>query len=100
MAATTNEARTKRLSKATKRGAVAVEELLSIAAVMGCFVVPVSMAARTAGTRIAGDMDRTHQTLIDPKQGTAEASSSDALPRAPSLTEDEQPTQPREEPHP
>jgi hypothetical protein len=59
-----------------KRGAVAVEELLSIAAVMGCFAVPVAVAARTAGSRIAGEMDRTHETLIDPKKANSNANAS------------------------
>jgi len=54
-----------------KRGAVAVEELLSIAAVMGCFAVPVAVAARTAGHRLAGEMDRTHETLIDPMKASS-----------------------------
>jgi hypothetical protein len=53
-----------------------VEELLSIAAVMGCFAVPVAVAARTAGSRIAGEMDRTHETLIDPKKASTSTSTS------------------------
>lgn len=52
-------------SRAGRRGTIAVEELLSIAAVMGCFMVPVSIAARSAGTRIAAEMDRTHDTLMN-----------------------------------
>jgi organic hydroperoxide reductase OsmC/OhrA len=56
-------------TRAKRRGTIAVEELLSIAAVMGCFMVPVSIAARSAGTRVANDMDRTHETLMqEPKQ--------------------------------
>ena len=50
---------------------MAVEELLSIAAVMGCFVVPLSIAARSAGVRMAGEMDRTHETIMKPSSPRA-----------------------------
>ena len=43
---------------------MAVEDLLSIAAVLGCFVIPVATAARTAGTRIIAEMDRMHEQLV------------------------------------
>ena len=47
-----------------RRGLVLVEDLLSIAAVLGCFVIPVAVAARTAGTRIVADMDQMHEQLV------------------------------------
>lgn len=58
----------RRRSRASRRGTIAVEELLSIAAIMGCFIVPVAIAARTVGTRLVGETDRTHRTLMtEPK---------------------------------
>ena len=51
-------------SRRHRRGLVAVEDLLSIAAVLGCFVIPVAIAARTAGTRIIAEMDRMHEQLV------------------------------------
>jgi hypothetical protein len=46
----------------------AVEELLTVAAIMGCFVVPISYAARSAGSRLVDEMDRTHDALMDQQQ--------------------------------
>ena len=43
---------------------VAVEELFSLAALLGCFVVPIAIAARSVGTRLAGEMDQSHETVI------------------------------------
>jgi len=51
--------------RSRQRGLVAVEELLSLAAILGCFVVPIAIAARTVGTRLAGEMDRAHDALIE-----------------------------------
>lgn len=56
--------RRSRRPRARRRGVVAVEDLLAIAAILGCFVVPVAIAARTVGTRLVGEMDRMHETLI------------------------------------
>jgi hypothetical protein len=53
-----------RRSRGSRRGLVAVEELLSIAAIMGCFAVPVAVAARSVGPRLVSEMDRTHETLM------------------------------------
>ena len=51
-----------------KRGAAVLEDVLAIAAVMGCFVVPIAVAARTAGVRLAGEMNHAHHVLLHQTQ--------------------------------
>lgn len=53
-----------RRSRGLRRGVVVAEELLSVAAILGCFVVPIAIAARTVGARLVGEIDRTHETLV------------------------------------
>ena len=43
----------------------AVETILAVAAVMGCFVYPLSLAMRSTGARIAADSDRSHSAILD-----------------------------------
>ncbi|WP_394836798.1 hypothetical protein LVJ94_07805 [Pendulispora rubella] len=45
-------------------GFTPLEQVLSIAALLGCFVYPMSLAARAAGQRLAGQMDTAHKTLL------------------------------------
>jgi hypothetical protein len=51
-------------SRRASRGFSTVEEVLIIAAIMGCFVYPMSLAARTTGQQIAGQMESAHKTLL------------------------------------
>jgi hypothetical protein len=46
------------------RGFGAVEEVLIVAALMGCFVYPMSQAARSTGQQIAAQMESAHTTLL------------------------------------
>jgi hypothetical protein len=54
----------RRASMRRQRGFGAVEEVLIIAALMGCFVYPMSQAARSTGQQIAAQMESAHQTLL------------------------------------
>jgi hypothetical protein len=47
-----------------QRGFTTVEEVLIVAALFGCFVYPMSLAARSTGQQIAGQMESAHQTLL------------------------------------
>lgn len=46
------------------RGSSVLEEILIVAAVLGCFVYPMSLAARAVGSRMAQSMDGAHRTLL------------------------------------
>jgi hypothetical protein len=46
------------------RGFTPLEELLTVAAVLGCFVYPMSLAARAVGGLLASEMDSAHRTLL------------------------------------
>jgi hypothetical protein len=52
----------------TRRGLSTVETVLTVAAVMGCFVYPLSQAMRTVGARIAADSERSHGALLEQKR--------------------------------
>ncbi len=60
--------RTVRLKRGTQRGFSAIEELLTAAALLGCFVYPLSLAARSVGARLAGEMDLAHATILAQKR--------------------------------
>jgi hypothetical protein len=51
-------------SKRPQRGFSTTEELLIIAAFMGCFVYPLSKAAKSTGQSMAAQMETAHQTLL------------------------------------
>jgi flagellar biosynthesis protein FliR len=51
-------------SRRRQSGFGTVEELLIIGAMMGCFVYPMSQAARSTGQQIAAQMESAHQTLL------------------------------------
>jgi hypothetical protein len=51
-------------SKRRSRGFTVTEELLIVAAFMGCFVYPLSKAARSTGQTMAAQMESAHQTLL------------------------------------
>jgi len=51
-------------SKRRQRGFTVTEELLIVAAFMGCFVYPLSQAARSTGQKMAAQMESAHQTLL------------------------------------
>jgi len=51
-------------SRRRQRGFTTVEEVLIIAALFGCFVYPMSLAARSTGQQIAVQMESAHKTLL------------------------------------
>jgi hypothetical protein len=51
-------------SRLRSRGFSAGEELLIVAAFMGCFVYPLSQAARASGQNMAAQMESGHKTLL------------------------------------
>lgn len=57
-------AMTKR-SRSRRRGLSTVEIVLATAAVMGCFVYPLSMAMRTVGKRLADDSERGSAAILE-----------------------------------
>jgi hypothetical protein len=48
-----------------KRGVTTVEMVLGVAAIMGCFVYPLSLVMRTTGKRIAQDSDRGYDAMLN-----------------------------------
>jgi len=56
-----------RRSKRRERGNT-LEEVLSIAALLACFVYPLSLAARAAGNHLAQETESAHQTLLTQPQ--------------------------------
>jgi Tfp pilus assembly protein PilW len=60
-----NSSRSRRKqSRRRQRGYGVMEETLVIAGLMGCFVYPMSQAARTTGQQIAAQMESAHNTLL------------------------------------
>jgi len=51
-------------NRARAAGFTPLEEVLSIAALLGCFVYPLSLAARSTGGQMAEDMDTVQKTLL------------------------------------
>jgi hypothetical protein len=51
-------------ARRSRRGFTPLEELLVVAAVLGCFVYPLSIAARALGAQLAGEMDSAHRALL------------------------------------
>ncbi len=45
----------------------AVETLLTVAAIMACFVYPLSLAMRSVGARFVADSDRSHAAILEQK---------------------------------
>ncbi|WP_394822986.1 hypothetical protein [Pendulispora albinea] len=65
MVTATRFARPRARKRARAGGFTPLEQVLSIAALLGCFVYPLSLAARAAGQRIAGQMDSAQKTLLE-----------------------------------
>jgi hypothetical protein len=45
-------------------GLTAIEELLAIAAVAGCFIYPLSIAATGSGRQIAAQVEQAHEAIL------------------------------------
>lgn len=54
----------RRISRARSRGLSTVQTILAVAAVMGCFVYPLSVAIRGAGAKLAADCEHGHETVL------------------------------------
>jgi len=52
------------LQRGRQRGFTPVEEILIMAALLGCFVYPMSLAARSTGQQMAVQMESAHKTLL------------------------------------
>lgn len=69
MTTTTKQAAdTSSVSRSRRRlrsaGVTAIEEILMIAAVAGCFVVPLSRAAISSGRQISKNTEAAHDTIL------------------------------------
>ena len=51
-------------SRVRSRGMTTTETLLAVAAVMGCFVYPLSLAMRSTGKRVAQECERGHDVML------------------------------------
>lgn len=60
---TTTTTKRKR-SRARRRGITSTESVLVVAAMMGCFVYPLSLAMRSTGERIADESERGHEVML------------------------------------
>ena len=54
----------KRSSRGRRRGVTTTESVLVVAAMMGCFVYPLSIAMRSTGERIADESERGHEVML------------------------------------
>jgi hypothetical protein len=54
-----------RVTRWRKRGVTTVEMILGVAAIMGCFVYPLSLAMRSTGKRIAQESDKGYDAMLN-----------------------------------
>lgn len=55
-------------SRGRSRGLSAVETVLAVCAIMGCFVYPLSLAMRSAGKRVAQESERGHEVMLQQRR--------------------------------
>lgn len=53
------------VNRSRKRGVTTVEMILGVAAIMGCFVYPLSLAMRSTGKRIAQESDKGYDAMLN-----------------------------------
>lgn len=62
--ATTKDALARSRKRGFSAGVTAIEELLMIAAITGCFVYPLSRAAIASGRQISQNAESAHETIL------------------------------------
>lgn len=57
-----------RTRRGSVRGLTSIETVLATAAVMGCFVYPLSLAIRGVGAQLANEAERSHDALLEQRR--------------------------------